>query len=76
MNMSFDEFVRIVRNGIATGEVKVSKELSDFDLAVNFAVGRIGEKRGYPCEMTIEEIGTEISEFAPELMKGEPDDNT
>ena len=63
--MEFNEFVSIIRRGIAEGEIKLSQELTDFDLAVQFAVGRIVEKKGYPCEVTADEIYSEIMEFAP-----------
>lgn len=38
------------------------KPLTDYDLAVQWAVGRIGEKKGYPCYVTAEEIWQELPE--------------
>ena len=69
MIMTFDEFVKIVRDGEAKGEIETPIELSDDDLAVRYAIGIIGERKGYPCEITIEEIDAEIEQFAPELHK-------
>lgn len=65
--MEFDEFVKTIRRGIADGEIKLSQELTDLDLAVTFAVGKIGERKGYPCEITPDEIYSEIMGFAPHM---------
>lgn len=67
--MDFKEFVRIVRYGIISREIKVSKPLTDYDLAVMYAVGQIGERKGYPCDTTAEEIYNEMAKFAPELLE-------
>lgn len=67
--MSFDEFKQIVQDGLKSGEVKCSRELTEMDLAVQFAIGRIGEKRGYPLNVTPREIVTEIMTFAPEVLE-------
>jgi hypothetical protein len=68
--MTFQAFVAIIHNGIATGAIRLSDKLSDFDLAVMFAVGRIGDRKGYPCEFTVEEVYAEIQQFAPYLLEG------
>lgn len=70
MNAEFLEFLMICKDSIAKGEVKASKELTDYDLAVQFAIGKIGERKGYPCNITIDEIGNEIATFAPEFIEG------
>ena len=67
MRSDFVEFLYIIRTGIENGEIKLSTELSNFDLAVQYAIGQIGERKGYPCETTVEEIWAEINKFAPEL---------
>lgn len=59
--------MQTIRQAIADGDIKISKELTDFDLAVYFATVQIGKRRGYQIPMTVEEIFWEIEEFAPEL---------
>lgn len=58
--ISFEEFKDIVREGEASGEIKTSIPLTDYDLAVQWAIGSIGERKGYPCEVTSEEIWQEM----------------
>lgn len=64
---AFKVFLQTIRQGIADGDIKTSKELTDFDLAVYFAITQIGKRRGYQIPITVEEIFWEIEEFAPEL---------
>lgn len=64
---AFKVFLQIIRQSIADGDIKISKELTDYDLAVQFAITQIGKRRGYKIPMTAEEIFWEIEEFAPEL---------
>ena len=54
--MDFETFKRTIRNAEKSGVIRLSKEITDFDLAVQWAVARIGEERGYPCRTTISEI--------------------
>ena len=69
MDMSFEDFVECIRDGIATGELKVSQELTDFDLAVQYAIGIISERKGKEkCAIEYNEIAEEIARFAPELL--------
>ncbi len=58
--MTFENFKNIIRNGEARGEIKTSVPLTDFDLAIQWAVGNIGERKGYPCDITIDEVWQEI----------------
>ena len=74
MMVDFIEFRYIIRQGIKNGEIKLSQELSDFDLAVQYAIGLIGERKGYPCKITDVEIWAEINKFAPELLEEGEDD--
>lgn len=67
--LTFDKFRLIVITGIATGELKISVELTDFDLAVYYAIGVIGEQKGYPCDISLDEIYAEIMTFAPDLLE-------
>lgn len=58
--MTFEEFKNIIRKGEANGEIKTSKTLTDYDLAVQWAMGKIGERKGYPCDITLNEIWEEM----------------
>lgn len=62
LNMSCDDFINFVRKAIQTGIVKVSVPLSDFDIAVMWAVDRIGEKKNFPCDVSTLEIWNELPE--------------
>lgn len=68
MSKDFERFLSIIHKGIESGAIKTSKPIIDFDLAVQYAIGKIGEVRGYPCDITVEEIANEINKFAPELL--------
>ena len=77
--MTFEFFKQTVRDGLKSGELKMFKDmsskepmeddLSDFDLATQFAIGEIGKRRGYPLRVTAEDIYQEIAKFAPELLE-------
>lgn len=55
--MTFKEFCDIFRDGIASGEIKSSAEITDFDLAVQYAIGReMIERGGGELQTTVEEI--------------------
>lgn len=72
--MEFKEFCERLKDGTESGAIKMDKPLTEFELAILVAVGRIGGRKGYPCETTLEEIFSEIEQFAPELLeKGEED---
>jgi len=60
MQMTFEEFKHIIREGEATGEIKTTKPLTDFDLMIQWAVGQIGDRKGYPCDITEDEIWQEL----------------
>lgn len=62
--LTFDEFKAITKEGLDSGTLKVSKPLSDLDMAVQFACGLIGEERGYPCEIMENEVVNRILTFA------------
>lgn len=68
MRKDFIEFMNICKEGIAKGELQISKPLTDFDYAVQYAIGQIGDRKGYPLNTTTEEIAIEIGNFAPELL--------
>lgn len=55
--MTFSEFCEIVRAGIASGEIKTTKELSELDLAIQYAIGQeMQERGGGELQTTAEEI--------------------
>lgn len=68
MTEDFMQFLANIRYGISNGTIKVSKELTDFDLAVQYAIAEIGKRKGYPCNVTLEEIFYEVDKFANELL--------
>lgn len=52
----FEYFLKVVRNDMENGKIKTGKPLSDYDLMIQFAIGEIGREKGYPCDVTIDEI--------------------
>lgn len=44
--MTFEEFKAIVKDGIAKGEVKLSKDLNELDYAIQYALGQEMEATG------------------------------
>lgn len=46
VNMTYSEFCEIVRAGIASGELKTTKELNELDLAIQYAIGQEMQERG------------------------------
>ena len=55
--MTYEEFCEIVRAGIASGEVKTTAELTDLDLAIQYALGQeMQERGGGELQTTAEEI--------------------
>lgn len=55
--MTYEEFCEIVRVGIASGEVKTTAELTDLDLAIQYAIGQeMQERGGGELQTTAEEI--------------------
>lgn len=63
MTMAFDEFKKIIRDAEAKSDIKTSKLLTDEDLAIQWAISNIGERKGYPCEITPDEIWEELFEL-------------
>ena len=55
--MNYNEFCEIVRAGIARGEIQLTAELSDLDLAIQYALGEeMQERGGGELQTTAEEI--------------------
>lgn len=67
--MEFKEFCERLKDGMESGVIKTDKPLTEFEIAVQVAVCSIGVRKGYPCEITLEEIFNEIEQFAPELLE-------
>ena len=44
--MTFTEFCENIRAGIARGEIKTSTDLTDLDLAIQYAIGQEMQERG------------------------------
>lgn len=57
VNMTYGEFCEIIRAGIARGEIQLTAELSDLDLAIQYALGEeMQERGGGKLQTTAEEI--------------------
>ena len=68
--MTFSEFCEIVRAGIASGEIKTTKELSELDLAIQYAIGQeMQERGGGELQTTAEEIYFLIDKHCGEAVK-------
>lgn len=68
--MTYEEFCEIVRAGIASGEVKTTQELSDLDLAIQYAIGQeMQERGGGELQTTAEEIYFLIGKHCGEDVK-------
>lgn len=44
--MDFDTFCKTIREAIATGRIKTAAQLSELDLAIQYAIGREQDARG------------------------------
>ena len=68
--MTYEEFCEIVRAGIASGEIKTTKELSELDLAIQYAIGQeMQERGGGELQTTAEEIYFLIGKHCGEAVK-------
>ena len=68
--MTYEEFCEIVRAGIASGEVKTTAELTDLDLAIQYALGQeMQERGGGELQTTAEEIYFLIGKHCGEAVK-------
>ena len=55
--MTYSEFCEIVRQGIASGEIKTTAELNELDIAIQYAIGQEMQGRGGgELQTTAEEI--------------------
>lgn len=68
--MTYKEFCEIVRAGIASGEIKTTTELSELDLAIQYAIGQeMQERGGGELQTTAEEIYFLIGKHCGEAVK-------
>ena len=68
--MTYEEFCEIVRAGIASGEVKITAELTDLDLAIQYAIGQEMQERGVgELQTTEEEIYFLIAKHCGETVR-------
>ena len=68
--MTYEEFCEIVRAGIASGEIKTTAELTDLDLAIQYAIGQeMQERGGGELQTTAEEIYFLIGKHCGEAVK-------
>ena len=68
--MTYEEFCEIVRAGIASGEVKTTAELTDLDLAIQYAIGQeMQERGGSELQTTAEEIYLLIGKHCGEAVQ-------
>lgn len=64
--MTFEEFCKIVRECIANGEIKINSELTELDLAIQYAIGRKMEETRGKLVVSSEEIFDLIGEYCGE----------
>lgn len=65
--MTFEEFKAIVKDGIAKGEVKLSKDLNELDYAIQYAIGREMEAIGRTdLNLTAEQIAELVKKHCGE----------
>lgn len=64
--MTFEEFCKIVRECIANGEIKINAELTELDLAIQYAIGRKMEETRGKLVVSSEEIFDLIGEYCGE----------
>lgn len=69
MRKDFEDFLVSTRKALTYGALKTKKPLSDLDIAVQYAIGIIGEREGYPLDVYPEKIAEEVQKFAPELLE-------
>ena len=68
--MTYSEFCEIVRQGIASGEIKTTAELNELDIAIQYAIGQeMQERGGGELQTTAEEIYFLIGKHCGEAVK-------
>ena len=80
--MTFVFYKQFVRDSIKSGTIKLYEDesrthilpddyLTDFDIAIQFAIYEIIKREGEQCLFTVEDVYNEIAKFAPELLEVE-----
>lgn len=73
MEMSFEEFRHIIREGEKDGSIKCDVQLTDYELAIHYVIGKICDTKGVPCTTTNAEIWQGLWEYIgeedPELLE-------
>ena len=78
--MTFDFYKQFFRDGIKSGAIKLYEDesrttpladdyLTDFDLAIRFAIYEITKREGLQCSFSAKDVCNEIAKFAPELLE-------
>lgn len=68
--MTYSEFCDIIRQGIASGEIKTTAELNELDIAIQYAIGQeMQERGGGELQTTAEEIYFLIGKHCGEDVK-------
>lgn len=70
--LSFEEFKTVIKGHVDKGIIHNDNgdKLSDFDIAVMFAIIRIQSRKGDECTIDMDEIEKEVLSFAPEIANG------
>ena len=71
MKKELEEFIKTIREAEASGAIRCTKPLTDYDLAIQYVLGKIAERKGTPCECTVLEIWKELRVIAPEFTETE-----
>lgn len=71
MKKELEEFIKTIREAEASGAIRCKKPLTDYDLAIQYVLGKIAEREGTPCNCTVFEIWKELREIAPEFTETE-----
>lgn len=74
MEFSFDEFLLMTKEAVDSGIMKLSEPLCLLGLAMTYAVGLLGEQKGYPFDFTNDDIHRVMMTFTDESIydKTEP----
>lgn len=68
--MTYSEFCDIIRQGIASGEIKTTAELNELDIAIQYAIGQeMQDRGGGELQTTAEEIYFLIGKHCGEDVK-------
>lgn len=72
MKQTLEQFIATVRSMEKEKVIATSQPMSDFDLMIQYAIGSLGELRGYPLDITITDIYNEcrtLGDYAIKLLE-------